>query len=145
MSFRSLIQDTRPPLPSFDRRFVLFYWDERRTSDGRVQWVPIFEIVSFASDLSAEIDELRDSDTPFRLFHLYGDALPDAVASLLAELAGEHGAAYRAEGTVPLIPDWITAHVADPQDAFIAAVEQDMFEVAHLNDVASPYLSGRGG
>lgn len=145
MSFRTLLQDMRPPLPSFDRRFVLFYWDKQTDSDGQARWVPVYEVVSFASDLSAEIEELQQSGTPFRLFNLYGDALPDAIATVFAELAGEHGAVYRADGAVPPIPGWVTAYIADPHEAFLAAVKQDMFEVAHIREISSPGLSGRGG
>lgn len=101
MTFRTMIQHERPKLPSFDRRFVLFYYDKQETHDGQTKWVPVVEPFSFASDGVTDIQELVDQDIPFRVFHLYGDALPSLVFEAIQEI--------NADDTVDL-PEWLEQH-----------------------------------
>ena len=137
MIFRNVIQKERPPLPGVDRHYVLIYWDERSTSDGQTQWVPIVEVARFAGQLSGEIEELQANETPFQVMSLYGDALPEAIREILDEAA--------AEGEDASLPPWLTDHLDDPDDALATAREQDVLELDHIHEVSSPYLSGRAG
>ena len=101
MAFRTLIQESRPKLPSFDRRFVLFYWDKQETTDGKTKWVPVLEPFFFATDVAFEIQELVDQGVPFVVFNLYGDALPNVIQEALEEIS--------ADDTVDL-PAWLEAY-----------------------------------